>query len=60
MAQNNIKIVLVGPLYGGNIGSACRAMSNMGVSELRLVAPDAGVDWDEAEKMAVHADELLR
>ena len=59
MAQDNIKIVLVGPLYGGNIGSACRAMSNMGVSELRLVAPDASVDWDEAKKMAVHADALL-
>ncbi|NLB69482.1 MAG: RNA methyltransferase [Lentisphaerae bacterium] len=60
MAQKNIKVVLVAPLYGGNIGSACRAMSNTGVSELRLVTPDPDIDWAEAEKMAVHADELLK
>ena len=56
---DNIRIVLVGTLYGGNVGSACRAMSNMGIRHLRLVAPDAALDWAEAEKMAVHADDVL-
>lgn len=55
----NIRVVLVGTLYGGNIGSACRALSNMGIRHLRLVSPDVGVDWQEAEKMAVHAKDVL-
>lgn len=59
MSQSNLRIVLVGPLYGGNIGSVCRAMANFGVHDLVLVNPDPGVDWNEAEKMAVHADEIL-
>lgn len=59
MFLENVRIVLVGTLYGGNVGSACRAMSNMGIRHLRLVAPDASLDWAEAEKMAVHADEVL-
>jgi len=56
---SNVKIVLVGTLYGGNIGSTCRAMWNCGISSLRLVAPSNDVDWMEAEKMAVHADGIL-
>lgn len=59
MLQSNIKIVLVGTLYGGNIGSTCRAMANMGITELRLVAPHEDVDWTEAEKMACHAEHIL-
>jgi len=56
---HNIKIVLVGTLYGGNIGSACRAMWNCGLSSLRLVAPSPDLDWSEAQKMAVHASGIL-
>lgn len=59
MSLDNVRIVLVGSLYGGNVGSACRAMANMGLAKLRLVAPDAALDWAEAEKMAVHADGVL-
>lgn len=55
---NNIRIVLVGPLYGGNIGSVCRAMANMGLSDLVLVAPRAP-SLDEARMMACHAGHLL-
>ncbi len=58
-AIRNLRVVLVGTLYGGNIGSVCRAMANCGVSDLRLVAPSSIVDWDEARKMAVHATNLL-
>ena len=56
----NIRIVLVGTLYSGNVGSACRAMANMGIRHLRLAAPNIqDRDWREAEKLAVHADDVL-
>ena len=54
-----LRIVLVGPLYGGNIGSVCRAMANFGADDLVLVNPSPDVDWREAEKMAVHAAGIL-
>lgn len=59
MALDHIRIVLVGSLYGGNVGSACRAMANMGISDLRLVAPDPRINWNEAKKMACHAEHVL-
>ena len=34
-------------------------MANCGVRDLRLVAPDPGLSWDEARRMAVHADDVL-
>lgn len=58
MPTHNIRIVLTRPIYGGNIGSVCRAMSNMGLSDLVLVAP-LGIDWEEARKMACWAGDLL-
>ncbi|MBI3985652.1 MAG: RNA methyltransferase [Lentisphaerae bacterium] len=58
MPTRNIRIVLTRPIYGGNIGSVCRAMSNMGLSDLVLVAPLA-TDWEEARKMACWAGDLL-
>ncbi len=58
MDLSNVRIVLVGPLYGGNVGSVCRAMANMGISELLLV--DAhNLDMEEARKMACHAGDIL-
>ncbi len=54
---DNIRVVLVEPLYAGNIGSVCRAMANMGLSDLALVNPkELG---DEARWMACHAHEIL-
>lgn len=55
---DNIRVVLVGPLYGGNVGSVCRAMANTGMSDLALVAP-RNLDMDEARKMACHATNIL-
>ncbi len=52
-------VVLVRPLYGGNMGSVCRAMKNMGLSNLRVVAPRETVDMDEAVKMALSARDIL-
>jgi tRNA/rRNA methyltransferase len=59
MSLSNIEVILVRPLYGGNIGSVCRAMKNMGLSRLCLVDPQGSVDFGEAVKMAVSAVDLL-
>jgi len=56
---DNIRIVLVNPIYGGNVGSACRAMMNMGLSQLVLVNPRSGFDLQAAATMACHAGEVL-
>jgi tRNA (cytidine32/uridine32-2'-O)-methyltransferase len=56
---NNIRIVLVGTLYSGNVGSVCRAMANMGITDLVLAAPRICDNWEEAARMAVHADAIL-
>ena len=56
---DNIRVVLVGTLYTGNVGSSCRAMANMGFHNLVLAAPNLQNGWDEAERMAVHAVDIL-
>jgi tRNA/rRNA methyltransferase len=55
---DRIRIVLCRPNHPGNIGSAARAMKNMGLSDLRLVAP-ARYPAPEARWMAVGADDVL-
>jgi tRNA/rRNA methyltransferase len=55
----NVRIVLVEPLYSGNVGSVCRAMANMGLCELTLVAPQIVDGWEEGKKLAVHATDVL-
>ncbi|MDA0322588.1 MAG: TrmJ/YjtD family RNA methyltransferase [Verrucomicrobia bacterium] len=55
---DNIRVVLVSPLYGGNVGSVCRAMGNMGLSRLMIAAP-GNLDMGEARKMACHARDIL-
>lgn len=57
-AVDNISIVMVEPQSPGNIGMACRAMKNMGLSRLRLVK---GCDrfHPESLKFAVSAKDLL-
>lgn len=56
--KSAVSIVLVEPQSPGNIGMVCRAMMNMGLSDLRLVNP-CRVDHPEALKFAVSAKELL-
>ncbi|MFB9991833.1 RNA methyltransferase [Deinococcus oregonensis] len=56
----NLAVVLVSPKTPGNIGSAARAMLNMGASDLRLVAPRCNHLDSQAVAMAVHAETLLR
>ena len=55
----NIRIVLVEPQSSGNIGSVCRAMMNMGITDLAVVNPHDRHDWAEARKLACHADSVL-
>lgn len=56
--NNDIVIILVEPQSPGNIGMVCRAMKNMGFSQLRIVK---GCDRFEPEalKFAVAARDLL-
>ena len=58
-ALDNIRVVLVGTLYTGNVGSSCRAMANMGIRHLRLAAPNLQNSWEEGERLAVHATDIL-
>jgi len=56
--NNDIVIILVEPQSPGNIGMACRAMKNMGFSQLRIVKGCDRFD-SEALKFAVAARDLL-
>jgi TrmH family RNA methyltransferase len=56
---NNLYIVLVEPRNPGNIGSAVRAMKNMGISRLRLVNPVKYRNHDEQKKMGYRSQEIV-
>ncbi|HVN30241.1 MAG TPA: RNA methyltransferase [Candidatus Binataceae bacterium] len=51
--------VLVRPKSAGNLGSAARAIKNMGFADLRLIAPEALPTASAAHSMAVHANDVL-
>jgi tRNA/rRNA methyltransferase len=51
---DNISIVMVRPRYPENIGAAARAMCNMGIKKLVVVAP-ANYDIEKIRKLATHA-----
>src|SRR5690606_29623043 len=54
----NIRIVLVNTTHPGNIGAVARAMKNMGLEQLWLVAPSHYPDR-EASDRAANARDLL-
>ena len=56
--MSRIRIVLCRPSHPGNIGAAARAMKTMGLSDLRLVAPER-FPSPEARWMATHAVDVL-
>jgi len=56
--KNCIQIILVEPSHPGNIGAAARAMKNMGLSRLTLVAPKL-FPHAEATARAAGADDIL-
>jgi TrmH family RNA methyltransferase len=53
----NLRVVLVEPMYEGNVGSVARAMKNFGFADLVLVNPCRIEDFGQA--MASHARDLL-
>ena len=55
----NIRVVLVNPMFGGNLGSVCRAMNNNGVTDLAVVDPRPDMDMDEARKFSCNARDQL-
>lgn len=57
-ALANIRIVLVHTTHPGNIGAVARAMKNMGLANLWLVAP-TGFPGREASDRAANARDLL-
>lgn len=59
MLLSNFKVVLVETSHPGNIGAVARAMKNMGMFELRLVAPKYFPHAD-ATARASGADDVLR
>lgn len=56
--QNKVRIVLVNTSHPGNIGAAARAMKNMGLADLYLVAPKQ-YPSPEAVSRAAGATDLL-
>lgn len=53
-------VILVRPQLGENIGAACRAMLNFGLTELRLVAPRDGWPNPAADALAAGAIDVLQ
>jgi tRNA/rRNA methyltransferase len=53
----NLRVVLVEPMYEGNVGSIARSMKNFGFSDLVLVRPCKIEDFGLA--MASHARDLI-
>lgn len=56
--RERVLFVLVRPLQSGNVGAAARAMKNMGLRRLAVVAPPA-LDIDRARWMAPGAADIL-
>lgn len=55
-----VRFVLVEPQRAGNVGAAARAIKNLGFSRLDLVAPRCDPAGDEARRLAVDAEDVLR
>jgi tRNA/rRNA methyltransferase len=58
MHLKNIAVILVGTKYPGNIGSAARAMFNMGLTQLVLAAPQCEIN-EESYRMAKSGKGIL-
>ena len=60
MLLQDIRIVLCNVSEAGNVGAVCRAMKNMGLSQLRLVIQnmDAALNTEQIITRAVHAKDV--
>lgn len=54
-----IRIILVGSLYESNVGATSRAMANMGVNDLILIAPQCSIG-EVAQKAAATGQQALQ
>ena len=52
------RVVLVGPMFGGNVGASARAVKNTGLGGMHLVAPIYD-DHIEAKKFSHNAEDVL-
>jgi tRNA/rRNA methyltransferase len=57
--HQSCSVVLVRTKFAGNLGSVARAMANFGVTDLRLVTPEASPAASEARALASHGEPLL-
>jgi TrmH family RNA methyltransferase len=55
----NIRIILVRPKFAGNVGAVARAMANMNLQQLCLVAPQCDPLSPDARKPGVRAGAIL-
>jgi tRNA/rRNA methyltransferase len=55
----NCRVVLMRPRIAANLGATARAMRNMGLCDLVLVAPEADPLDPEARKLSTHGEEIL-
>ena len=58
MPNSNIAVILAGTKHPGNIGSAARAMFNMGLSQLILAAPKCSIN-EESYRLAKSGKAIL-
>jgi tRNA/rRNA methyltransferase len=59
MDLSQVATVLVRPARPANVAAACRAMKNMGLRDLRIVDPPAGLDDRDARAPAYGAWDVL-
>jgi TrmH family RNA methyltransferase len=58
-AASRVIVVLARPARARNVAAACRAMKNMGLSRLHLVAPPEGLASEDVRALAYGAWEVL-
>jgi len=57
MFLQDVKIILSRASEGGNVGAVCRAMKNMGLSQLRMVSPQS-IDTEQLLARAVNSADI--
>jgi len=59
MTLLSCRVVLVRPKIAANLGATARAMRNLGLAELVLVAPEADPGDPQARRLSTHGEEIL-
>lgn len=56
---DQVRLVLVRPIRPGNVGAVCRAMKNMGLRDLVIVAPACDLTHEDAYGFAMRGKSIL-